>query len=103
MPSLKLKGVFEAIVLEKVTKELKVHYTLDGRGGIINTPSIQIDDKTRIGKFALSDGDVQVGFRIQNGDMGKPTVLYPVDTSALDRTTAISWNNKKVVIDLNDK
>lgn len=91
---LKLKGVFEAIVLEKVSRELNTHYTMDGRGGIIKTPSVAIDDKTRIGKFALSDGSVQSGFRIEYGSMGEPTIQHPVDTSALDRTTTITIHDK---------
>ncbi len=78
-----------AEIIRRVRSVVQGQMTMDGRGGLIFTPSVSIGG-TRVGKFALSNGSVQVGFRKTFGAMGGRGVLYPVDTSRLDRGTTIT-------------
>jgi len=66
--------------------------TVDGKGNYVATPSITVyrnedeDITIKAGQFYQKQaGSVYLGVEIEIGDNGRQTVLYPVDTSAIQK------------------
>lgn len=73
---------------------------MDGRGGIVSTPSIVVYSGTKavvkVGRFYRpQNSDTFVGFEIQTGRNNSIPKLYPVDISKIDMSTKITIIHKK--------
>lgn len=78
----------EIIALLNQINDEQAHVTQDGK--FVATPHILITtkdgNKIKIGKHALKQQNgVVIGITYTQGNMGKPTTLYPTDISKIER------------------
>jgi len=63
--------------------------TVDGKGNYIATPSITVykaeNATVKVGKFYHNGTGVYIGAEVEIGDSGRQTVLYPIDTNAIQK------------------
>ena len=64
--------------------------TVDGKGNYVATPSITVykaeNATVKVGQFYMSQQEkCYLGVEVEIGDEGRQTVLYPINTSAIQK------------------